>query len=245
MATALQAIRDAPVEITRASVTFCRREFEDVVKRAECISVFSESTSPEELRRKLACVAGSESTRETQECVAALSNRPYRDGTTILDTIVGSDAAEYAREVVAAAEPILLRWERPEIAPTPPPPIAPAPTVVEAARRGRGRPRGPSVVPLRDQVATCMPQLPADLRGRLEAGLPDLLEDIADRLFTSEISRKREFCHQVRDALRVEPGLAPLEACVCGADRRLRVPSVLEIVQGRSAIVQFEWNSSE
>lgn len=44
------------------------------------------------------------------------------------------------------------------------------------------------------------------------------------------VAQKRESCHHVRDAIHVEPGLAPLQARVCGEDRRLRVPTLLELV---------------
>lgn len=209
------AAADAPPEIVRVGISFCRQEFDDPVKVGECITTFAESTSPDELRRQLACIAGADTTRDAEACERAVAKLPYRDGTTALETLLGSDAAEYAREIVAAAEPILLRWERPELVPVVSPPAPALVPAVAAARRGRGR---PPAVPLEQQMSACMPQLPAELRTRLDALLPGLLEDIEDRLFTSAIAQKREFCHQLRDAARVEPRLTPLEGCLCGTD---------------------------
>ena len=52
----------------------------------------------------------------------------------------------------------------------------------------------------------------------------------------STIAQKREVCGQLRGAGHVEAGLAPLASCLCGADRRLRVPTLLEFLTGRSGI---------
>ncbi|HII40208.1 MAG TPA: hypothetical protein HA326_03210 [Thermoplasmata archaeon] len=109
---------------------------------------------------------------------------PNRDGTTRLDVVVGGDAAEYARSVVASPEPFLVPWERPELVPAPPP-IGPVPTVVEtvAPRRGRGR---PPTVPLTDLVSNCMARLPEDLKAKLAIGMPNVLADVEDRIHVAK-----------------------------------------------------------
>ncbi len=233
MPTALQALQDAPVTIVRMGLAFCRQQFDDPVKRGECVAAFSESTSPDELRKKLSCIAGSESTRDEQVCQRELAALPFRDGTTRLEVVLGSDAAEYAREIVAAAEPILLTWEHPEIAPAPAP-IAPAPTVVEAVRR-RGRPRR---IPLGERIVACAPSLPPDLR-RLEMALGPVVRDLEDRFPNTTVGQLDELCLQIHDAIVAEPRLQALESCLCPRDRRIRPPSVLDVVRG-STIVQFE-----
>lgn len=221
-----------PPEVVRAGIPFCRRQFDDSLKAGECIRDFAESTSPEELRRRLACTAAGESTRETQECVRTLSTRPYRDGTTILDTVAGTEAAEYGRSVVASAESLITPWEQGLTIPAPAvPEVVPAPVAV-APRRGRGR---PPTVPLTDPLSSCMSRLPEDLGAKLTSGMPSVWRTSRTRVHVAK-DQVAEICHQVRDAEAIEPRLSVLEDCLCPAP----IPSVLQLVTGRSAIVEFE-----